>query len=393
MKIFYGVLLTLILFFNIRIYFGPDLTEPSQLQQTSLGQLSFLEKGLKNKNFGKNAQSIFPEGFVFLNALYGLSWCEIARKQNPKSQLFKKAMSEAKYAYNEIKSQEAKSTFSQSLILNYGAFYNSWANYLLAKIVSIQNTKTSNEAIVFQNSCEEINAAFIKNSYFLLESYPNQTWPADNMGMIASLKVHDKLFGEKYSRTIKKLVERLDVKNNVAFISHSLQKEKTYPRGSSSSLMLIFLPEIDPKLALKVYENFKKEFLIYRLGQGGIREYPENIMGNGDIDSGPVFFDVGFSGTIVSVGTFLKFNETKIANKISREIETLGLPISTSNQKRYLFGALPIADAFILWSRLQTADVSIQKDKNEINPNSNLSFHIVSLIFVGLLLLLILKTK
>ncbi len=391
MKFFLGIILSFTFFINLKLYSGVDLNNKNELLTKSLKQLKYLEEGLKNNNFGKNAQSTFPEGFVFINALYGLSWCEIAKNQKPNSKLFEKAMSEAIYAYSQINSQNSKSTFSKTLPLQYGAFYNSWTNYLLAQIVSLQNSGKSIEASSFQKKCEEINASFIRSSFTLLESYPNQTWPADNMGMIASLKIHDKIFEKKYTSTIEKLLEKL--KENKEFISHSSQKGKTYPRGSSTSLMLIFLPDIDSNLALEVFQNLKRQFLVYRLGQAGIREYPRNETAKSDIDSGPILFDVGFSGTIVSVGAFLKFNENIIAKKISNQIETIGFPISFSGEKKYLFGSIPIADAFILWSRLQTPQKSIQKNMNEINPESNLSFHFVSLIFAGLLLLFILKSK
>jgi hypothetical protein len=391
MKFILGIILSFIFFINLKLYSGVDLNDKNELLANSLTQLKYLENGLKKSNFGENAQSTFPEGFVFINTLYGLSWCEIAKNQKPNSKLFEKAMSEAIYAYKQISSQNAKSTFSKTLPLQYGAFYNSWSSYLLAQIISLQRSSKSIEAIRFQKKCDEINDAFIRSSFTLLESYPNQTWPADNMGMIASLKIHDKIFEKKYTSTIEKLLEKL--KENKEFISHSSQKGKTYPRGSSTSLMLIFLPDIDSNLALKVFQNFKRQFLVYRLGQAGIREYPRTETAKSDIDSGPILFDVGFSGTIVSVGAFLKFNENTIARKISNQIETVGFPMSVSGEKKYLFGSIPIADAFILWSRLQTPQKSIQKNINEINPESNLSFHFVSLIFAVLLLLFILKSK
>jgi hypothetical protein len=391
MKFILGIILSFIFFINLKLYSGVDLNDKNELLANSLTQLKYLENGLKKSNFGENAQSTFPEGFVFINTLYGLSWCEIAKNQKPNSKLFEKAMSEAIYAYKQISSQNAKSTFSKTLPLQYGAFYNSWSSYLLAQIISLQRSSKSIEAIRFQKKCDEINDAFIRSSFTLLESYPNQTWPADNMGMIASLKIHDKIFEKKYTSTIEKLLEKL--KENKEFISHSSQKGKTYPRGSSTSLMLIFLPDIDSNLALKVFQNFKRQFLVYRLGQAGIREYPRTETAKSDIDSGPILFDVGFSGTIVSVGAFLKFNENTIARKISNQIETVGFPMSVSGEKKYLFGSIPIADAFILWSRLQTPQKSIQKNINEIIPESNLSFHFVSLIFAVLLLLFILKSK
>lgn len=41
-------------------------------------QLNFMESAIKYENLGERMQQIFPEGYVFMNALYGLAWCEVA---------------------------------------------------------------------------------------------------------------------------------------------------------------------------------------------------------------------------------------------------------------------------------------------------------------------------
>ena len=45
-------------------------------------QCTFL---LKNQNFGEKSQKVFPEGYVFINALYGLSWCEVIKNKDSNS--------------------------------------------------------------------------------------------------------------------------------------------------------------------------------------------------------------------------------------------------------------------------------------------------------------------
>ena len=382
MKILLIFVASILIYFNIKLYLGPDLGNQNELIESSLNQLKFLENGLKNQNFGEKSQKVFPEGYVFINALYGLSWCELIKNKDSSSSIFIKGLQEAKFAYSQLKSQKAKSTFPQTLPIKFGAFYTSWTNYLLAKINSLEKSKGSIETLDFIKNCDEINSAFIKNDFELLESYPDQIWPADNMGMIASLRIYDDNYGKKYNNTYEQIIEKLKAKNNQTYIPHSNGQTKNFPRGSSSSLMLIFLPEIDQKFAFNVFNNFKKEFLSIKIGQAGIKEFPEYISGDEDIDSGPIVWDIGFSGTIVSIGTFMRFNEINIANKISNEVETVGFPLTFNGRKKYLLGSLPIADAFILWSRLQKP-IILSKKNNE-TPYSNNKLHFISLIVIGI---------
>jgi hypothetical protein len=63
---------------NFKLY-SENFTKTEKPQDIIL-QLNFLERELKNNNLGERMQDIFPEGFVFTNALYGLSYIIIVKK-------------------------------------------------------------------------------------------------------------------------------------------------------------------------------------------------------------------------------------------------------------------------------------------------------------------------
>ncbi|MEL6142873.1 MAG: sulfatase-like hydrolase/transferase, partial [Bacteroidota bacterium] len=98
------------------------------------------------------------------------------------------------------------------------------------------------------------------------------------------------------------------------------------------------------------YEKYKQQFLDYRLGLPGIREYPKGQKGRGDIDSGPVILGIGGAASIVGQQVFGKKEDFKVYEGLRNSIELFGVGSRSQNKKRYIFGELPIADAFICWS-------------------------------------------
>ena len=129
-------------------------------------------------------------------------------------------------------------------------------------------------------------------------------------------------------------------------------------RGSSQCLMLNFLLEIDPVFADGQFKIFKSKFLDYRIGLPGIREYPKGKVGYGDIDSGPVIWGIGGAASIVGQRTMALYGEETVAIGLRNSIESFGLGYSSNKTKDYLFGVLPIADAFIAWSNAVEAHKS-----------------------------------
>jgi hypothetical protein len=124
----------------------------------------------------------------------------------------------------------------------------------------------------------------------------------------------------------------------------------TAARGSSQSLMLAILPEIDSAYARQQFALYKAHFTDYRLGLPGVCEFPNGKIGMADVDSGPVLFGIGGAASIVGRRTMQQHGETTLAVGLRNSIEAFGIPITRNGQKAYLRGTLPIADAFIAWS-------------------------------------------
>ncbi|MES2794896.1 MAG: hypothetical protein V4683_02965 [Bacteroidota bacterium] len=363
-------------------------------------QLNFLGNELKNNNLGERMQELFPEGFVFINALYGLSWCELAFSDSTNDKKIKaKALKEALFAYNEINSDKAKSIFDSHLTPEKGIFYIGWNNYLLSKILSLDTSFVDYDKYenIFIDQSELISNSLKESNSPFLQSYHNQTWPADMFVAMASISNYDKIFKPKYKNEISEWINgvKLNLDPKTKLIPHKVNPRTggtiEGPRGSSISLIIRLLAEIEPNFANEQYELYKTNFVITTLGLPSICEYPKGQFGETDIDSGPVIFGVGFSGTIVSIGTYSMLGDSELAEMQYKTINAFGFSNKFGNEKKYIFGLLPIADAFIAWGRASGLNQS-----NISNSSSNgwrVKFHIISFLVLTILWLLLYSNK
>lgn len=358
-RIFWGICLVLsILVIWINIQLHSDNFNKSETEKDILKQLNYLKYELNENKLGNKMQAIFPEGYLFSNALYGLAWCELGISDTSKT-VKTIALQEALNAYQPISFDEAKSVFNPSMTPQYGVFYLGWNNYLLSKILLLNPNFKNNDKYkkIFIEQCYVITDELKKNNSPFLESYPTQSWPADMCVAMASIRNHDKLFYPKYDTIISdwvaKVKTKLDPKTKL--IPHKVNPDSGEAiegtRGSSISLILRFLSEIDTSFANEQYQLYKENFISTTFGLPSINEYPNGNSGNGDIDSGPVLFGVGFAGTIVSIGTLSVFGDCEQADKQYKTVNAFGFCTKTQNSKKYLLGQLPITDAFIAWSR------------------------------------------
>ena len=379
----------LLLHINIRIH--SDNFTVTEQQNDIVLQMNFLESELKNNNLGDRMQELFPEGNVFIHTLYGLSWCELALANPSDMSLKNRAIKEALYAYKAIDSEEAKAIFNSYTMPENGIYYRGWKNYLLSKILTINTNFDGREdyLITFVKECD-VMQKLIKgatNPYF--ESYPNQAWPADMFVAMASLRNHDKILAPKYHLDINdwlvKVKLRLDPVTKM--IPHKVDAQTGMPiqgaRGCSTSLILRMLAEIDPKMAKEQFKLFQTHFAATTFGLPSILEYPKGQFGLGDVDSGPVIFGVGFSGTIVSIGTYAMFDQGNLATAQYKTIHAFGLGHTTQTEKSYLLGQLPMADAFITWGR--ATHLHFQNKSKAVTARWPIQFHFLSFVTVLLL--------
>jgi hypothetical protein len=379
-----------LLFLRINLKLYSENETYSEKKRDIISQLNFLEAELKTKNLGQRMQEIYPEGNVFINAIYGLAWCELANADNSHDKNIKeKAISEALYAYHEINSEKAKSPFDYFLIPEYGIFYFGWRNYLLSKILSIDTTFMGHESYIdtFFVQCETLNNIIKDSERPYLESYYHQSWPGDMSVAMASLSNYNKIFGSRYNTSIsiwlKKVKERLDPETKMIphKVDYNTMRSIQGSRGCSMSLILRMLSEIDTDFADKQYKLFEEKFVTTTFGLPSVREYPNGKFGMGDVDSGPVIFGVGFVATIVMIGTFSTCKRDDLVENQYKTINAFGFERKNKNQKSYLFGMFPMADAFIAWGRA-TALNNFREAHVVESYNWRLRFHIISLLVV-----------
>jgi hypothetical protein len=319
-------------------------------------QLNFLKQSI-HEEAPEKMQEIYPEGYVFFNALYGLAWCDFLKDVDKKSKLFDEGFREIELASANVNSRKGSAPFSAPLPMPLGAYYTGWSTFLLGRKLSLVDSTERKELDVklFQNNCRKIAEAIRVRSNPYLPSYPSAVWPADMMLCIAALRHHDQLFEPKYETEVADWLVNVKLKlDHHGLIPHSVDLVTGHAvetaRGSSQSLILIFLLEIDSSFATQQFSIYKNQFVDQRFGLTGILEYPKGESGEGDIDSGPVIFGMGGAASIVGMRTLSTFGLTDESMALRQGIEAFAVPVKRDSTKSYLFGVLPMADVFIAWS-------------------------------------------
>ena len=387
-KTFSFCIVSFLLFFNFSLYYTPNFikNENGVYNEDLYHQLQFLKQELHQKNAGKRMQDIFPEGFMFVNSLYALSWINFVKKVQPNTEIFKEAQTEIDWTIQQIYSEEATRIFNNSLPLEYGAFYSGWSNYVLGKSLYLQNEKgielDSTYLFLFQKKCNEIDSVIQKSKTPYLESYRSQTWAADMVVCMASLQFYKEIFREssskehqntikKFNQTTRNWIEKVKTRldSTTGLIPHASEETQGFTdetaRGSSQSLMLNFLPNIDSNFAQSQYDIYKKLFVEEHFGLNGVREYPKETKGEGDIDAGLMVLGIGGAASIVGQRAAAQNNDWTLYHELRNCIETFGATYTYNKKKKYIFGKLVMVDAFTAWSN------SVEYSDSHLKMNEN----------------------
>ncbi|MET8147709.1 hypothetical protein ACIBSW_28805 [Actinoplanes sp. NPDC049668] len=121
------------------------------------GQLAFLRAELDD-GAAEQAQEMFPEGYLFLYALYGLA--QVERGQ----------VTEARWALSRLETPAGRSSFSASLTPPYGVFYQGWTNWLRGGVLSLRPDPALRRD--FEAASAALAAAFDASPTPYLAAYP-----------------------------------------------------------------------------------------------------------------------------------------------------------------------------------------------------------------------------
>lgn len=353
-----AALLLLLAYLNYRLYYQPTFgpVGGQVVNQDLLQHLRFLKTRL-HAGAAQEMQQLYPEGFVYLNALYGLTWAELALAVPDTVVLHQEALGEISWALRAIDSPAGRSTFEKELPLPYGAYYHGWFTYLQGRYLAVQPLAQRDTADVkhFEQNCEQIAQVLAQSPTPYPESYSGAAWPADGMMCLAALATHDRVLPPRYQSTIQKWLAAVDARlDSLGMIPHQTDAQTGQmlqaAKGASQSQLLNFLFEVDSAYAQRHFQLYRKNFLTTRFGLPGLRESAQEAPNAEHIDSGPVLLDVGGAASIVGRRVMQRYGDYTTAIGLRNSIEAFGIPIRNGGQKRYLLGKLAIADAFIAWS-------------------------------------------
>ena len=363
-------------------------TEGVVINQHLLEQLAFLEDEMHG-GAALNMQNSYPEGHLFMNALYGLSWCEVAKVMPSESELYQKAHLEIDFALKSINSKGSTKRFADVKSIPHGIFFTGWRNYLAGHQLAATEPDHRDSIMIntFTYECDLIAKAIQESNTPFLESYNGAAWPADMCSAVASLAVHDKLFKPKYEAIIDQWLQKCDsLLDRHGLIAHSVDHVSgtalESAMGSSQSLILSFLHEIDHEYGEKMFAIYREKFLVKRLGLPGVKEYPKGEKGPDHVDAGPIVWGIGGAASIVGIRACYLYGQQGTAKGIRNCVNFFALEKEKKGKRYYLFGKWPMADAFIAWSN----SLEITPDREMTSKKRwRTSFQLGSLAFIGLL--------
>jgi hypothetical protein len=345
------VLLGLLLLANVRLH------RPGGMP-TARAQLRHLERSVRSGGPAE-MQTLFPEGYVFTWALYGITSARVAATLPPGDADRAHLLAEARRSLAAIRSETGRSTFEQQLKPAYGAYYASWTLYTMAEYVRAAGPGAlpPEHVTVFTAECDRFAQALAEYGSPFLESYEEQVWPADTAPGIAALAIHDAVVGPRYAGVVRRWVAeaRRRVDPRTGALTHTAEpltgRPTGVPRGESLALMSRILVDIDSIFAREQYALLREHFLADVLGVPGMLEYPRGMVGSEDMDTGPLIF--GFSGPAIVVGAAAARanGDGVVANALLGGVELAGVPVQLGGRRWYALGKLPVGDAFIAWTR------------------------------------------
>ncbi len=323
-----------------------------------LPQLRFLREALR-EGAGERIQALFPEGYFFSHTLYGLAWAEVGSRQGVGDSARAEALAEARWALDRLDSAQGRAPFAERLDPPYGVFYVGWTAWLRGGILRLQpaDRRDADEVARFAADCGALAEAFDRSGTPFLCAYPGQAWPVDSVVAVAALRLHDTLLAPRYGTTVARWLglaqERVDPATGVLPHTADPVTGATIEgaRGSSQSLTVRFLPEVEAEWGREQYALFREQFAGALLGLPGVREYPQGVEGPGDVDSGPLIGGVSASATVVGIGAARVNGDARFAGQLCQVVEAFGVPLRWRGAKRYNLGQLPVGDAFLAWAK------------------------------------------
>ncbi len=187
----------------------------------------------------------------------------------------------------------------------------------------------------------------------VIETYPDEAYPADVAAVAASIALYDRATGADHRALLTRFTAVLRqryVEPRSGLLYQSVDAASGRPRGparaSGSALAAYFLSFVDHDLARQLFGAVARQGATF-LGFGGVREYPSFVSGSSDIDSGPLFFGVSASASAFALAGARMYGHSEIFRELVRTATLVGVPRRSGDAWRFATGA-PLGNAIVL---------------------------------------------
>jgi hypothetical protein len=189
----------------------------------------------------------------------------------------------------------------------------------------------------------------------MLETYPDETYPVDNVAAIAALALHARfrqgpehtMYRDIFARFAEALTKTTAPSGLIyqAVDSHSL-KSKDSARASGTALAAYMLSFVDRQVARKYYDVLCQKQMRKVFGFGAMREYGKGDDGKGDIDSGPILRGLSVAGTGFTIASARTFGDRDRFVDLYATAHFWGIPTDVEQRRNFALGG-PIGDAIL----------------------------------------------
>ena len=258
-------------------------------------------------------------------------------------------------AWQEDPLKALKNSYEQPQVKNpngHAAFLG-YLNLLLGLYTEVAKDPTYKElnARITEDLVKKFNASPIA----LIETYPGEIYPVDNMAGIASIAQFDRIYKTTtYAIFLQNWIKRckadyIDPESGLLFqaVEGHLGRPIDKPRTSGTALGAYFMSFTDKTFAKELYQSLKNCCGHTIAGFGAVDEYPPNVEAKGgDIDSGPVLFGLSFSGTGFAIASAKIHKDKEFFTALYGTAYLVGAPFDNS-QGRYFVTGGPLGNAIM----------------------------------------------
>lgn len=192
------------------------------------------------------------------------------------------------------------------------------------------------------------------NPKALLETYPGEAYPVDNASVVASLILHARNTGENHQAVIDRSLAHFlgDWRDADTGLLHQAMeahvgKPTDRARASGTALGAVLLAYAERDVSRQLFHSLQSRCTRSFMGFGYVDEYPDDLHGPGDVDSGPLIFGISPSGCAFSLAAARAFDDRDAFVRLYRTAHLMGTPVDISGRRTYVTGG-PLGNAILL---------------------------------------------